>query len=86
MFRPQGYGRVIGFNGTQAEHDTFTCSHCNRIVIVKPMSDPADMGGQCKMCDKLICPACVGHGCTPFEERLKEMEMRDVERRRSYGG
>jgi hypothetical protein len=88
MLKPHGHGQYIGElpRGMEAEHDTATCNHCNRVIIIKAMCDPADVGGLCKMCNNFICPACVGQGCTPFEEKLKQMEMRDVERRRSYGG
>lgn len=77
MRSPGGYGVYISaYNNI--EHDTFTCAHCNCIVVVKPMMDPADMGGSCKVCDSLICGVCVGKGCTPFEEKLKKWEARDV--------
>ena len=68
-------GWLIGFDpdGGVKEYDTFTCSHCQRIVIVKAKCDPAEMGGLCKICDKLICKECVGKGCSPWEEKMKEM-------------
>ncbi len=57
------------------ERDTFTCCHCNGIVVVPP--PPAPMpGGYCGMCSKPVCEACVGHGCTPFEKKLEAMERR----------
>jgi len=56
------------------ERDTFTCAHCNRIVHVKPFVDPASRGGLCKVCGALICKSCVGKGCDPHEEKLKEYE------------
>ena len=87
MLKPTGYGRYIGKPSVgEQEHDTFTCAHCNCIVIVKPLCDPASAGGHCKVCDGLLCPQCVGKGCKPFEKKLQEMEMKHIERRRSYGG
>jgi hypothetical protein len=58
--------------------DSFTCNHCNRVVFVKPRCDPADLGGHCKVCDRLICPQCNAKGsCTPWEKRMELMEARD---------
>lgn len=83
MRNPQGY--LIGINqGNVQEADTFTCFHCQKIIIVKPLCDPADMGGRCNICDSLICPKCVGQGCTPWEEKMKKIEA-SYHARRSYG-
>lgn len=57
--------------------DTFTCKHCNNIVVVKPFADPADMGGRCTCCDSLICPKCVGKGCDTMEQKLERWEAQD---------
>ena len=84
MRNPGGYAYVFDELGTQKECDTFTCHHCNRVVHVKPKMDPTDLGGMCKLCMKMICPKCVGFGCTPFEKKLDIMEARD-RARRSYG-
>lgn len=61
----------------QNEIDTFSCFHCNSVVHVKPRMDPADLGGLCKICFKLICPRCVGLGCSPFEKRLEQAERKN---------
>lgn len=84
MRNPKGYLVGTGPEGLVSEADTFTCSHCQKIVIVKPMCDPADMGGRCGICDTLICPKCVGQGCAPWEEKMKRMES-SYHARRSYG-
>lgn len=84
MRKPQGYLVGTSLDGLVSEADTFTCSHCQKIVIVKPMCDPADMGGRCGMCDSLICQNCVGHECIPWEEKMKQLEA-SYEARRSYG-
>lgn len=77
MRKPGGYATWSGPNNTK-ERDTFTCGHCNTIVIVKPKADPADMGGLCKQCMKLICPSCNNKNkCTPFEKKLEQLESRD---------
>lgn len=57
------------------ENDTFTCAHCGCLVTVKPLCDPADMGGRCTICSGLVCKRCHGIGrCDPFEEKLKRQE------------
>ncbi|MDP2410348.1 MAG: hypothetical protein Q8M26_08685 [Pseudolabrys sp.] len=66
------------------ERDTFTCGHCNGIVMVQPKQRPEDIGGMCKQCMKLTCPRCTGSGrCDPFMEKLKRVEAR-YHARRSY--
>lgn len=99
MRNPQGYATIISPMRSAAklgglhceevregvsEYDTFTCFHCNRVTHVKPRMDPADLGGMCKICYKLICARCVDKGCDPFEEKLKRAEARQ-EALRSYG-
>ena len=59
------------------QYDTFSCCHCNRVVIVRHRADPSELGGMCKVCDKLICPECNQKGgCTPWEEEMRRMEAR----------
>jgi hypothetical protein len=85
MLRPGGYLYSFDVGGVRQEADTFTCFHCNRIVIVKPKCDPCDLGGMCRICDKMICPDCVNKGsCDPLEERLLREEAAFLARR-SYG-
>lgn len=99
MRRPGGYATVVSpvrsvvnLDGLRCEQipegvfevDTFSCSHCQRITHVMPRMDPADLGGMCKVCYKLICPFCVGKGCDPLEKKLERSEARD-RARRSYG-
>lgn len=80
-----GYLFSFDVDGIRQETDTFTCAHCNKMVIVKPKCDPDDLGGMCRLCMKMVCPTCVDLGCTPFEKRLEAIEKRD-RARRSYGG
>lgn len=83
MRKPGGY-LITASDAGNSEADTFTCGHCQTIVLVKPFADPADMGGRCTCCDKLICPGCTGKGCDPVEEKLKRWEA-EYDARRSYG-
>ncbi len=67
------------------EIDSFSCFHCNRVIHVLPKCDPADLGGHCKLCDKLICPQCYGKGgCDTLEAKLERAEA-SYHARRSYG-
>lgn len=85
MHNPGGYAISFDVNGKCHEHETFTCQHCNIVVHVKPKCDPYDLGGMCRLCMKMICPACVDLGiCDPMEKKLDRMEARD-RALRSYG-
>ena len=76
MNKPKGYATWF-YEGEIKERDTFTCGHCNRVVIVEPFSSASDCGGFCRMCSTLICGACAVKECSPFEEMLERMERRD---------
>lgn len=80
MRRSNGYGYAITTEPGKrdVEEDTFTCNHCNAVVFLKPMQDPSEMGGFCRMCMKHICGPCADKlGCDPFEKKLERMESRD---------
>ena len=79
-----GYAFTFDVGGVRQEADTFTCAHCNRVVIVKPKCNIDDLGGMCRLCVKMICPTCVGLACVPFEKKLEAVERRD-RALRSYG-
>lgn len=66
------------------ENDTFTCQHCNRIVVVKHKCRAEDLGGRCSCCGGLICPSCVGKSCDRIEKKLAREEARHAALR-SYG-
>lgn len=71
-----GYLLVTGPDG-KVEHDTFTCAHCQRVVLVKVKAPASDCGGWCGRCAKCICPSCAAKpGCTPFEKKLERIEAR----------
>lgn len=73
MRNPGGWLQTTSPDGV-VEHDTFTCAHCQRVTVVRHRARGEDMGGLCRLCYKLICPACVGHGCVPFEKNLDHYE------------
>lgn len=83
MLRPQGYGILIDpALPCPIEQDTFTCSHCNRIVIVKPLRPPEEMGGFCHGCSGLMCENCtrareLGGPCVTWQQILDKIEARN---------
>jgi hypothetical protein len=77
MRNPGGYACISEPDRPPQEFDTFTCAHCNRVTHVQARARPEDIGGLCKQCMGLICPACVGQPCVPFLKRLEQMEARE---------
>jgi hypothetical protein len=63
-------------NDRKVEHDTFTCQHCNKLVVVKHRCRPEDLGGRCTCCGGLICPHCAGGSCDHIEQKLERAEAR----------
>jgi hypothetical protein len=72
--REQGYACITDPDRGVDESATFTCGHCNRIVRVKAKADPFELGGLCRVCNRLICSTCVGKGCDPLEEKIERVE------------
>jgi hypothetical protein len=70
-----------GYNG-QTVTETFSCCHCNAIVVLTPGR------AMCSRCFKPVCERCHAHGrCIPLEKKLERIE-RQVARartRRSMG-
>jgi hypothetical protein len=80
-----GYVVASGPAGT-VERDTFTCHHCNRVVVVAPGANAAACGGWCWLCSRLICGPCATRGnCDPWEKQMERMEARDRLRRQVLG-
>ena len=83
--RAEGYASVTEADGrVSVEYDTFTCGHGNEIVRVKVGT--VNQAPMCMQCMTRICLACQAEAvrtmkCTPFEERLKQMESRAALRR-----
>ncbi len=84
MQRPGGQVTIVCDGGTR-EADTYSCGHCQRVVVVPAKADPANLGGMCYACMHLVCPACVAKAeCTPIEKWLEQQERR-ADTLRSYG-
>lgn len=85
MRNPGGYATLHYEDGRIVECDTYQCGHCQRVVHVKPKCDPAELGGMCYSCTKMLCRVCVDDPvCVPLEERLLREEAR-YHALRSYG-
>lgn len=89
MLRPQGYGIIIDPELPPVEHDTFTCSHCNKIVIVPPGWRPENMPSMCKGCSGYLCLACWnlrmrGADCVTWKQQIDRIEARN-QALKSYG-
>jgi hypothetical protein len=72
MLRVHGWTFQTDFDGKVIEHETFTCRHCNRVTQIPHKARPEDIGGFCTVCTGLICPQCVGLGCSPLEKKLED--------------
>lgn len=78
MRRAQGYGVEMRDGRVVHEQDSFTCGHCNSVVFVNAKTDPASLGGVCKLCMTMTCAHCTAKAkCDPFEKKLERMESRD---------
>ena len=86
LHREQGFDhKALAFGdmimAPSVERDTFTCAHCQDIIHVHPKARPEDVGGLCKACMGLICPACVTraqkYGCEPFIRKVEQIEHRE---------
>ncbi len=75
--RQRGFVEVCDPNGIRVEYETFTCAHDGNIVKVPHRAAPDAVGGLCRLCMQMVCPACVAAGkCDPFEKKLERMEDR----------
>lgn len=56
--------------GTTLEADTYTCPHCNALVVKNP--DRTRERAVCRKCMQVVCDSCVGE-CVPFAKVLDEL-------------
>lgn len=78
MRNPQGQVIITGPDDTQYV-DTFTCSHCSKIVMVPRAIET--VGDFCRGCMRLVCAQCAGGGCVTFLQKIEDMERRYHARR-----
>lgn len=88
MPQSRGYAVLTGPEGAR-EWDTMTCSHCCRVVDIKPFTPYDQVGGHCRACDKFICAACetkraAGTPCVTIERFCDIVEAQE-RARRTYG-
>lgn len=60
------------YTGEKQELPSFTCSHCNRVVVLNANRDlqkkPRNV---CRKCDALTCDYCTGLECYDFQRDLE---------------
>jgi hypothetical protein len=69
------HGLPSGAGYIKFESATFTCSHCQVVVVMNP--DRGRSRGYCKHCDHYICDKCeaqrfLGLRCYPYQARGKD--------------
>lgn len=88
MLKSGGTATITEADGTVSrKNDTFSCGHCNQIVLVPPGTVSLTVGGTCRACMHHICDGCIEEmertlRCVPLEERLRQMEMSGSRNRR----
>jgi hypothetical protein len=74
----QSPGNKKATEGKVFESATYTCSHCNRIVLLHP--DRTRARGYCPGCDRYVCDACEQKrpktGCTSLARLFDEIEKK----------
>lgn len=96
MRSPGGYAQFVDPDHPLVERDTCLCSHCGRVIFVKPHTastvylivNPQTLqwqeepGAFCRVCMTPVCLACHDRGgCTPWERQMEQSEARDRLRR-----
>lgn len=63
--------------GKREETDTFTCGHCNKMVLIKAKRAVIAIR-KCGGCQRHVCAACHGMAkCDVIEKKLERIEARD---------
>jgi len=69
MVRASGLD-VVGVGRGTFESATYTCSHCNALVVMNPdRSRPREV---CRKCMHVVCDSCIDT-CLPFEAIAEEV-------------
>ena len=81
----RGYMRISGPDGGGMEADVVTCSHCRKVIPVKPDQGRSYMRlDLCRQCMGHMCRGCAAQlRCEPFEKRLEAIERREALRRKA---
>jgi hypothetical protein len=76
MRNPGGYVTIVDSSASLYEQDTFTCIHCNGIVLVKPGLTITDFAW-CRKCMKPVCEKerCQTR-CLTWDRRMEISEAR----------
>lgn len=69
-------GMPVGSGKAFFETPTYTCSHCNAVVVMNPLRTRER--GYCMSCDRYICDSCgvaksQGVVCLPYTEFIEEL-------------
>jgi hypothetical protein len=76
--REGGYAVISTPEGGLREFSSFTCAHCQRIVLLQARASAAESGGWCGVEGKPICGPCASDGtCRPWEKQFEKIEARD---------
>jgi hypothetical protein len=76
--REGGLAEWTSPEGATRRLKTFTCKHCNNVVVIPERATAAECGGWCGMCAHPICQACSDvPECVPFERRCEQIEARE---------
>lgn len=67
----RGRGPAVG-KGQKLETPTYTCVHCQAVVVINPLRTRAR--GYCQKCDDYQCDACVPFECKPFQKVIDEIQ------------
>lgn len=63
-------GPIVG-EGQVLEAPTFTCAHCQGIVIMNP--DRKRERAHCRKCNARVCDLCGAAGeCTPYQAKIEQ--------------
>ncbi len=74
MPKAGGYLVITEADGRKKEFDTFSCCHCNQVVVLDPQDPAMGRVGFCMKCSKRTCPKDQCKCCTPFMRKVERLE------------
>ena len=75
LLRPGGISEYFGPDGIVTKHSS-TCFHCQSITEFDSLKEMHEHVDVCRQCFHLICLACVGKPCRPWELQMERHEAR----------